>query len=87
MKIKQMLLPFLVLFLICCCAINKDKQTATTEKSKEILFSRMDFTKDYKISDPVFMTKTNVTIFSGKRIMLTNSLPNHATGTFPNKNN
>jgi hypothetical protein len=41
----------------------------------------------YSIEDPVFGTKTNVTVTKDRRIMVTNSLPNHKTGAFPTRGN
>ncbi len=41
----------------------------------------------YNLNDKKFGTKTKVTITAEERIMITNSLPNHATGEFPNSGN
>lgn len=41
----------------------------------------------YNLDDEKFGTKTKVTITSEERIMVTNSLPNHVTGEFPNAGN
>lgn len=41
----------------------------------------------YNLDDEKFGTKTKVTITAEERIMVTNSLPNHATGEFPNPGN
>jgi len=41
----------------------------------------------YNLKDDEFGTKTKVTIVNKQRIMVTNSLPNHVTGTFPNSGN
>lgn len=41
----------------------------------------------YTVEDTNFGTKTNVTLTSDKRLMVTNSLPNHKTGEFPRKGN
>jgi hypothetical protein len=42
---------------------------------------------NYKINDAAFGTKTTVTVEGDKRTMVTNGLPNHTTGTFPNEGN
>lgn len=42
---------------------------------------------EYQLEDAKFGTKTMVTITAKERIMITNSLPNHVTGKFPNKGN
>ena len=41
----------------------------------------------YELNDAQYGTKTKVTIDGSNRKMVTNALPNHATGTFPNKGN
>ncbi|MGY5353837.1 YHYH protein [Wenyingzhuangia sp. IMCC45467] len=46
-----------------------------------------DYFGEYMLEDENFGTKTNVTIKEDKRIMVTNSLPNHVTGEFPRKGN
>ena len=43
--------------------------------------------KNYDLIDEKFGTKTSVTIINGVRKMITNALPNHQTGTFPNQGN
>jgi hypothetical protein len=47
-------------------------------------FSKINFHGDYSINDSLFGNKTMVTIEGNKRIMITNGLPNHSTGRFPN---
>ncbi|MFT4566981.1 MAG: hypothetical protein ACI9FN_001943 [Saprospiraceae bacterium] len=49
--------------------------------------SELDFWKDYKMDNTEFGTKTIVSIKKGKRIIQTNALPNHPTGSFPNPGN
>lgn len=46
-----------------------------------------NYFEDYSLVDKNFGTKTKVSIKDEKRIMVTNSLPNHKTGTFPNSGN
>lgn len=41
----------------------------------------------YTLVDKKYGTKTTVKIEGDQRIMVTNSIPNHATGTFPNQGN
>ncbi|WP_179352522.1 YHYH protein [Winogradskyella vidalii] len=41
----------------------------------------------YELEDENFGTKTKMTITSDKRVMVTNALPNHKTGQFPNQGN
>ena len=47
----------------------------------------IDFTKEYTMNNLEFGTKTSMTISKDKRILKTNSLPNHKTGKFPNPGN
>ena len=47
----------------------------------------VDYFGAYDLNDTQYGTKTKVTIEGNNRKMVTNSLPNHATGTFPNKGN
>jgi len=49
--------------------------------------STNDYTQEYEIIDSVYRTNTTVRFHKENRIMITNSLPNHATGTFPNAGN
>ena len=42
---------------------------------------------NYSISDAVFGTQTTVTISGNTRTIVTNALPNHETGLFPNSGN
>ncbi|MBU2938566.1 YHYH protein [Lacinutrix sp. C3R15] len=46
-----------------------------------------DYFGDYEIEDSAYGTKTKVTIIGNQRVMITNSLPNHKTGQFPNPGN
>ncbi|GLR18699.1 YHYH protein [Portibacter lacus] len=46
-----------------------------------------DFTKSYTLVDEQYGTKTKVSIKGESRIMETNALPNHETGSFPNSHN
>lgn len=46
-----------------------------------------DFMGSYAINDARYGTKTTVTIEGDKRMMMTNGLPNHETGEFPNAGN
>ncbi len=46
-----------------------------------------DYFGSYELNNPGFGTKTVVTVSGDTRTMVTNSLPNHNTGTFPNPGN
>jgi hypothetical protein len=86
MKNIKYALPLLTLFL-SSCATNSEKKSKDEKTSEVISYTKIDFTKEYQIVDEAYGTKTNVVIENGKRIMSTNSLPNHATGAFPNEGN
>lgn len=49
--------------------------------------SYKDYFGAYSLEDDKFGTKTMVTITEDNRVMMTNSLPNHKTGDFPNPGN
>lgn len=46
-----------------------------------------DYFGAYELKDDKFGTKTIVTLSNDKRVMVTNALPNHETGDFPNPGN
>ena len=46
-----------------------------------------DYFGSYTLNNPEFGTKTVVTVSGDTRTMVTNALPNHETGTFPNPGN
>ncbi len=46
-----------------------------------------DYFSNYDLEDEAFGTKTRVIITKDTRIMVTNSIPNHQTGEFPNSGN
>ncbi|MED5362068.1 MAG: YHYH protein [Actinomycetota bacterium] len=45
------------------------------------------YSGNYEISDPDFGTQTTVLVSNGMRQIVTNALPDHATGQFPNQGN
>ena len=49
--------------------------------------SEIDFSKEYALVNTEFGTKTFVTLTDSSRVMNTNALPNHVTGSFPNAGN
>jgi hypothetical protein len=46
-----------------------------------------DHLGDYSLTDEAFGTEVTVTVSDGIRTIVTNALPNHKTGTFPNPGN
>lgn len=68
-----------VLFFVCC---------HTHKPSKSIIQLGEDgYFGSYVIQDADFGTSTTVSIKGNQRIISTNALPNHPTGTFPNEGN
>jgi hypothetical protein len=75
-------------FIGCNASKNKTNQGPTTEVEKEMKTKyEGEYFGPYSILDNNFGTKTNVTIEGKNRVMTTNAIPNHKTGTFPNKGN
>jgi YHYH protein len=64
-----------------------ENDVSNTEPSKSLVKNENDYLGAYTINDQVYGTKTVVTISGDKRLMSTNGLPNHTTGTFPNAGN
>lgn len=52
-----------------------------------VVTSSNNYYGNYDLEDATFGTKTKVSIVGDTRIMVTNSLPNHDTGAFPNPGN
>ncbi len=61
-------------------------QTTTTDHTHTD-FQVRGYLNDYSISDAVFGTQTTVTVSGDTRTIVTNALPNHETGVFPNSGN
>ena len=94
MKTKNIALSMIFLSLVLACNTHKDnsnhKHNSYSDHShatKNTLNNPKDYYGNYKLEDENFGTKTSVTIKDNKRIMVSNSLPNHNTGNFPNKGN
>lgn len=65
--------------------VSQDVEALSSKES--IAHAHLDYFGAYSIEDPVFGTKTSVSVTEDKRIMVTNSLPNHKTGAFPTRGN
>jgi hypothetical protein len=87
------LLTFITIAVVSTSGCNNPKKTATdkntsnTEASTSAGNKENNYLGAYTIDDKVYGTKTVVTITADKRMMITNALPNHKTGTFPNEGN
>jgi hypothetical protein len=64
-----------------------EKNASNSEVSKSEVKTENNYLGAYTIIDKTYGTKTEVTIAGDKRLMSTNSLPNHKTGSFPNAGN
>lgn len=82
---KYFKIGFLFLLLVLVnCGSNQEKR----KKQADLLLKEVvDFTHDYELVDKEFGTKTIMKIENDKRVMVTNQLPNHKTGAFPNQGN
>ncbi|WP_117881294.1 YHYH protein [Aureibaculum luteum] len=74
---------------IVSCSSQKNTFSATTETVSvgKVPHIHNDYFGSYDLEDEIFGTKTIVTVTANERKMVTNSLPNHKTGQFPNKGN
>jgi YHYH protein len=70
---------------LSCNGLQKNNKTVATDE--KVSSEKNDYTGAYTIKDDTYGTKTVVSIEGGKRIMVTNGLPNHVTGEFPNPGN
>jgi len=61
--------------------------TQTTAAHTHIDLQAGSYLGNYSISDVVFGTQTTVTVSGNTRTIVTNALPNHETGLFPNSGN
>ncbi len=91
---KKLVISSIPLIFVCLLLSCKEKteghkhgpDTHThEEKSKDEVAT--NYYGEYELEDAKFGTKTMVTIIAKERIMITNSLPNHITGEFPNEGN
>jgi len=82
MQIRTLLIIFTLLAFMSCGSFTAPKPTSTTENISEI-----DFSKDYTIQSLEYGSIAIVEIQEGNRIITSNAVPNHTTGTFPNPGN
>lgn len=89
MKKFNIALVVIVIGLFYGCTGGKKK---IAHSHGEILGSEVfqepnDYFGSYTLNDANFGTKTKVTVQGDKRTMVTNAIPNHRTGAFPNQGN
>ncbi|WP_339714015.1 YHYH protein [uncultured Kriegella sp.] len=89
MKKFNIALVVIVVGLLCGCTGQKKKIAHNHDEfSKlEITHDHSDYFGSYTLNDENFGTKTTVTVQGDKRTMVTNAIPNHKTGAFPNQGN
>ncbi|MEM9200563.1 MAG: YHYH protein [Actinomycetota bacterium] len=71
-------------------ATDEDTSAATTDTSAlstELEIANVAYLGDYELADEDFGTMVTVSVDGETRTMMSNSLPNHETGTFPNAGN
>ena len=81
---------FSALFLIGCHGkrdANSHGPDTHTHYDDLAVLGNTDYFGAYDLEDEKYGTKTKVTITRNARLMVTNSLPNHKTGVFPNEGN
>jgi hypothetical protein len=66
---------------------NPKKTVSNNEALTSQIKNTNDYLSAYTIDDKIYGTKTVVTFTADRRVMTTNGLPNHTTGTFPNAGN
>lgn len=74
---------------------NESNTEVTSDSSDEIIRNNQndsdaitsDFFESYTLTDDTYGTEVTVTVANNERIIISNALPNHETGTFPNRGN
>jgi hypothetical protein len=93
MKIKYILLNTLSLAFLVACNSHKesghhhDSDSDHSHSIEKTSNNETNYFENYQLEDSNYGTKTVVSIKGNKRVMVTNSLPNHKTGNFPNQGN
>ncbi len=87
MQIKDVLFVSILLTVLSCGSFSAENTSELATETSAIKLTEIDYWKDYEISNAEYGTKTTVALKNGTRLMKTNALPNHPTGTFPNPGN
>ena len=80
-------LAFLVVTACTAAATSPNAAETPTTNTAQTNLQPGSYLGNYSISDTVFGTQTTVTVSDGTRTIITNALPNHETGLFPNSGN
>ena len=83
MKSTSLILWTLAFTLLVSCNSQKN----STSENISAKHTHIDYFGNYTLEDKFYGTKTIVTIEKGMRRMITNGLPNHDVGKFPNDGN
>lgn len=88
-KMKKYLIPIIIINI--CLGACKTQNTSHSHSHDGVTenhtHSDTNYFDSYSLVDADFGTKTIVTVNNGVRTMVTNSLPNHKTGKYPQKGN
>ena len=91
MKKKKIIIGVLLAVILISCTSQKStitqQQESTVKTAENTTHQHSDYFGAYTLEDEIFGTKTTVTLSGDKRVMVTNSLPNHKVGSFPNEGN
>lgn len=71
----------------CCFIILSFNYVRKSKPEANHTTQQVNYFAPYVLNDDLYGTKTEVTIVDGTRKIVTNALPNHKTGNFPNKSN
>ena len=89
-KIIVFSIPLIFAGILFSCKGNKSHTHGAhshTHSEEIVSTASQDYFRAYELNDADFGTKTIVTLTENNRVMVTNSLPNHKTGEFPNSGN
>ena len=90
MKNLKHIIGFVALAVMLSCNSQKNTTEHSHEEHShdgESSHSHNDYFGSYALNDNVYGTKTTVSVKGNTRTMVTNALPNHKTGDFPNPGN
>lgn len=85
--IYGLVLSTAILFMACRGQKEGHSYGSDTHTHDIASHTQNDYFGSFHLEDENFGTKTKVTLTANSRIMVTNSLPNHVTGKFPNSVN
>ena len=92
MKNNCKIIAIFTIGLLVSCNSHKNKHSHNgvdyhSHNDENNVNDKNNYFEAYSLEDESYGTKTEVTILGNDRVMVTNSLPNHKTGVFPNQGN